>query len=812
MAQSQEAHCTIASQQGLFHAQKWGAKKQWDEKNAIKSGHEDVVDDGEIDPRFEIFPIVAANRPVSLAPSQMDKLAPQSRWLHQAAQADIKTLPTLVVTRAAWFALQNPRSPHFHRLVDHFANGLLALVENTSIHPHLVVMGQSLSPMRTHRMPLTDISPPHTPEDAVDIRQPLARAVQECFASFSDVNPNMDVHHTHSGIKDLVLIQPYVAHLLAQVQYRDPENGAPDARFLTNTRALDEDWLDKMRRLDGIVGSAATYMFTSDNATTARLVHIKSLNSRFSAELGAAMSRVEQGVWRHDQAIRALDANKLVQLIHPRLCDVPHTKALAKGMYVAPGAAVGQIALSVERVLEWREKGMTAILICQETGPADIAGMKASGGIVTMRGGITSHAGVIARVTGKPCITGPTDTLIHAKKGEVHFGNKILREGDVVTIDGESGQIHAGALALDSNIMPEGLSRILDWSDKYRDMTVRANAETVADAQAALTFGAQGVGLARTEHMLSTPERMLALRQMIFALTEKTRNIAIEQLSEFQMQDIADLFELMGDLPVCVRLFDPPLNEFAPRNAQELDDLVRSLELGGNSGGKDLARHIELLSEVNPMLGHRGCRLAITHPNILEMQIKACLKGAALGARRAGVSAKLEIMIPFVTSVREMRLMSDGVRSLIEKYRDELSQVQVKLGAMIELPRAALRAGDIAPFVDFFSFGTNDLTQTTLGISRDDSGAFLSEYARQGLMKNDPFVTLDRLGVGELIRIAVMRGRQSKPDLRIGICGEHAADPLSIEYLASLNVDYLSCSAYRLPTARLASSQIALQG
>jgi pyruvate,orthophosphate dikinase len=479
---------------------------------------------------------------------------------------------------------------------------------------------------------------------------------------------------------------------------------------------------------------------------------------------------------------------------------------LATGLGVSPGAASGGIVFTAEDAARWKARGRHVILVVTETGPADIDGMKAATGILTARGGMTSHAGVIARITGKPCVAGVRNLSVDPADMSCRIGDTVLRGGDRITIDGSDGSVYRGALPLSQPHIGGALGELLGWSDATRKIEVRANAETVEAARTALSFGAEGIGLARSEHMFFSRDRMVALRRMILSEDETDRKAALTGLVDFQTGDYSAIFSTMSGRPVTVRLFDPPLHEFLPRTEEDIDETARSLGLQLRA----LKLRLDRISEINPMLGHRGVRLVVTYPEILEMQVQALVAGARAAMDNGADPVALEIMVPFVSTAHEVTWVRERVMELVEAAGlPAAARRRFAFGTMIELPRAALRAADIARHVDFFSFGTNDLTQTTYGISRDDAPAFLSAYQRKGLYELDPFVTLDQKGVGELISTAIQRGRAANPALKIGICGEHAGDPASLSFLARLGIDYVSCAPYRVPVARLALAQAA---
>nr|WP_255714111.1 putative PEP-binding protein [Pelagibacterium xiamenense] len=535
----------------------------------------------------------------------------------------------------------------------------------------------------------------------------------------------------------------------------------------------------------------------------AQFLSARAVEVSAGAQLEAAVDRVDRKVWTPAEAVRRFNPSQLPQLLHPRLADGAGTEPLASGLGVSPGAASGEIVFSPEDAARVRARGRHCILVVMETGPGDIEGMKAATGVLTARGGMTSHAAVVARITGKPCVAGVKALQIDASSGTCRIGERSFAAGDKITIDGTEGQVFAGALPLSRPHIGGALSRLLDWADDSRTIAVRTNAETIEATRTALSFGAEGIGLARSEHMFFSSDRMLALRRLILSESEDDRATALEGLVDYQAADYAALFATMQNKPVNVRLFDPPLHEFLPRAEDDIEETASALGLSV----KALHARLERLVEVNPMLGHRGCRLIITYPEILSMQIRALVAGVEAAMDNQDQPVNLEIMVPFVTSAREVAWVKSRVRDLVgnaEVFREGAS---LAFGTMIELPRACLRAGDIAREVDFISFGTNDLTQTTYGISRDDAPAFLATYHRRALYDVDPFVTIDQRGVGELIRIAIERGRAVNPHLKVGICGEHAGEPRSLQFFSSLDIDYVSCSPYRVPVARMVLAQ-----
>jgi len=527
-----------------------------------------------------------------------------------------------------------------------------------------------------------------------------------------------------------------------------------------------------------------------------------------AAALKIAVDMVDEGLVSKADAIRRLDPAQLDQLLHPTLDPKAEREVIARGLPASPGAASGHIVFSAEDAEKWAKNGEKVILVRIETSPEDIGGMHVAQGILTSRGGMTSHAAVVARGMGKPCVSGAGDIKVDYKDKAMRALGVQLAEGDVVTIDGATGEVMKGAVATIQPKLTGDFARLMTWVDEIRTLGVRANAETPEDARAARRFGAEGIGLSRTEHMFFDPERILHMRQMILAPDEAARRVALAKLLPYQRADFVELFKIMDGLPITIRLLDPPLNEFLPHKDEEIAEIARD-------AGADLnlvrTRALDL-DEANPMLGHRGCRLGVTYPEIYEMQARAIFEAAAEVAK-AGVKVKPEIMIPLVGVKRELDLMKEIVdRTAAEVAKASGVKTRYMVGTMIELPRAALRAGEIAESAEFFSFGTNDLTQTTYGLSRDDAGYFLTQYLERGVIEHDPFIILDRDGVGELMRIGTERGRRTRPDLKVGICGEHGGDPASVRFCQEVWLDYVSCSPYRVPIAKLAAAQAALDG
>ena len=526
-----------------------------------------------------------------------------------------------------------------------------------------------------------------------------------------------------------------------------------------------------------------------------------------AASLRIAVEMAQEGLISKQDAVLRVNPASLDQLLHPTLDPKAPRTVLSKGLPASPGAACGVIVFSADEAESRAAKGEAVILVRIETSPEDIHGMHAARGILTTRGGMTSHAAVVARGMGRPCVAGAGGVAIDYGAQTLTAGGKTLRGGDTVTIDGATGEVFAGTVAMIEPSLSGDFATLMAWADEGRRMKVRANAETPLDADTARKFGAEGIGLCRTEHMFFDPERIGAVRQMIMASDEIGRRRALDKLLPFQRQDFTDLFRIMAGLPVTVRLLDPPLHEFLPHADAELAEVASAL-------GTDLDamhRRMSELSEANPMLGHRGCRLGVTFPEIYEMQARAIFEGALAIAEETGNAPVPEIMIPLVGTRKELEITRAQVdRIAKDVFAKAGKTLDYSVGTMIELPRAAIIADKIAEIADFFSFGTNDLTQTVFGLSRDDAGKFLPAYVEKGILPKDPFVSIDVEGVGEMVRIAAEKGRGTKPGLKLGICGEHGGDPASIAFCEQVGLDYVSCSPYRVPVARLAAAQAAL--
>jgi pyruvate, orthophosphate dikinase len=526
------------------------------------------------------------------------------------------------------------------------------------------------------------------------------------------------------------------------------------------------------------------------------------------AALRVAVEMAGEGLISKEEAVARIEPLALDQLLHPTIDPNADRQVLATGLPASPGAACGEIVFNSNEAEQARNAGRKVVLVRVETSPEDIHGMHAAEGVLTTRGGMTSHAAVVARGMGKPCVSGAGAIRVDYAAETISSGGRTLKKGDVITLDGSTGEVLVGAAPMLQPEVSGEFATLMGWADAVRRMKVRANAETPADARTAREFGAEGIGLCRTEHMFFDAERILAVREMILADDEKGRRAALAKLLPMQRQDFVELFEIMSGLPVTIRLLDPPLHEFLPHTEEEVAEVAAAM----GAPADKLRRRAAELKEFNPMLGFRGVRLAIAFPEIAEMQARAIFEAAVEAAKRTGRPITPEIMIPLVMTKAEFDLTKARIVAMAEAVAKETgAATPYQIGTMIELPRAALRAGDIAETAEFFSFGTNDLTQTTLGISRDDAGSFLGPYTAKGILPADPFVTLDREGVGELVRLAVERGRAVRPGLKLGICGEHGGDPASIAFCEEVGLDYVSCSPFRVPIARLAAAQAALR-
>jgi pyruvate,orthophosphate dikinase len=579
--------------------------------------------------------------------------------------------------------------------------------------------------------------------------------------------------------------------------------------------SLEESWPDIYKELYEIQEKLEKhYKDMQDLEFTIQEGKLWLLQTRNGKRTGAAMVKIamdmlEEGLIDEELAVLRNEPNKLDELLHPVFDpkELKNATTIAKGLPASPGAATGQLVFFADDAAEWGEEGKNVILARVETSPEDLKGMNVAKGILTARGGMTSHAAVVARGMGKCCVSGAGAVQINYREKTMTVEGKTFKEGDWVSLNGTTGEVYEGKVPTHEPELSGNFAQLMELSEKYTKMLVRTNADTPKDSKTARKFGAKGIGLCRTEHMFFEGDRITAMREMILATNEEGRRKALEKLLPIQREDFEGIFEAMQDLPVTVRLLDPPLHEFVPheeKNQQEMaDNLGVSLE--------EVKKTVDSLDETNPMLGHRGCRLGNTYPEITEMQARAIIE-AALNLKKKGIKTYPEIMIPLTGTIEEMKLQEEIVRNTVEKVFEEYNdKIDYLVGTMIEVPRAALTADKIAQSAEFFSFGTNDLTQMTFGYSRDDAGKFLPVYLNKGILKNDPFQVLDQEGVGQLVELGTKRGRSTKKDLKVGICGEHGGEPSSVEFCHRVGMNYVSCSPFRVPIARLAAAQAAIK-
>ncbi len=587
------------------------------------------------------------------------------------------------------------------------------------------------------------------------------------------------------------------ARILAKSDKPSLETVMPEifAEFSRATQLLERHYRD-MQDMEFTVERGKFWMLQTRNAKrTAK------------AALRIAVEMANDGLITRDEAILRIEPASLDQLLHPTLDPNAERKIIATGLPASPGAACGEIVFTSDEAETLKAAGKKVILVRVETSPEDISGMHAAEGILTTRGGMTSHAAVVARGMGKPCVSGAGTVRVDYAAQTLTAAGRTFKKGDIITVDGTAGQIMEGAVPMLEPELSGEFAVLMGWADAARRLKVRTNADTPADARIARQFGAEGIGLCRTEHMFFDNERIVAVREMILAGDEAGRRAALAKILPMQRSDFASLFEIMHGLPVTIRLLDPPLHEFLPHTAEEIAEVAAAM----GSSPEKLKRRADELHEFNPMLGFRGVRLAIAFPEIAEMQARAIFEGAVEAQKETGAPVIAEIMVPLVFSKRELDLVKARIDAMAEAVAKETGvTIPYHVGTMIELPRAALRAGEIAETAEFFSFGTNDLTQTTLGISRDDAGSFLGTYVQKGILPYDPFISLDQDGVGELVALAAERGRKTRSGIKLGICGEHGGDASSIAFCEKTGLDYVSCSPYRVPIARLAAAQAAL--
>ena len=587
--------------------------------------------------------------------------------------------------------------------------------------------------------------------------------------------------------------------------------GVTEADRAANYPSLEEAMPEMYRDLFAIQKKLDTYFKDmQDMEFTIQEGKLWMLQTRNGKRTGAAMVQIaidmlKEGLLDEKTALLRVEPNKLDELLHPVFDKkaIKAAKVLAKGLPASPGAATGQIVFFADEAEEWVAQGKNVVLVRIETSPEDLRGMNVAKGILTARGGMTSHAAVVARGMGKCCVSGAGALQIDYKLRTMTVGGKTFNEGDFISLNGTTGEVYEGKIATIDPELSGYFGELMEIADKYKRMSVRTNADTPKDAQIARNFGAQGIGLTRTEHMFFEGDRIKAMREMILADDVAGREKALEKLLPMQRSDFEGIFEAMAGYGVTIRLLDPPLHEFVPH--EEANQLEMAKEMGISV--EQIKQKVDGLHEFNPMLGHRGCRLGITYPEITAMQARAIIE-AAMNLKAKGVDARPEIMVPLVGTVAELKNQTEIIRATAEKvFAEKGDRIDYQVGTMIEIPRAALTADHIAAEADFFSFGTNDLTQMTLGYSRDDAGKFLPDYLNRGILKQDPFQVIDQNGVGLLMEIGVNRGRQTKPDLKIGICGEHGGEPSSVEFCDKLGMNYVSCSPFRVPIARLAAAQ-----
>ncbi len=567
------------------------------------------------------------------------------------------------------------------------------------------------------------------------------------------------------------------------------------AHFVTIAEKLEKHYRD-MQDLEFTIERGKLWMLqTRSGKRTAK------------AALKIAADMASEGLITREEAVLRIDPASLDQLLHPTIDPKAPRDVIGIGLPASPGAATGEIVFSSQDAEDAKAIGKKVILVRIETSPEDIHGMHAAEGILTTRGGMTSHAAVVARGMGKPCVSGAGSLRVDYRAGTLMAMGATFRKGDIVTIDGSTGQVLKGAVQMLQPELSGDFASIMGWADGIRRMKVRTNAETPADARTARSFGAEGIGLCRTEHMFFDGERIVAMREMILSDTEQGRRAALAKLLPMQRSDFVELFEIMAGLPVTIRLLDPPLHEFLPKSDEEIDEVATAMDVSADK----LRRRTEALHEFNPMLGHRGCRLAISYPEIAEMQARAIFEAAIEAGRTTGRLVVPEVMVPLVGLKKEFDFVKERIDAVARAVAEETGvTVEYLTGTMIELPRAAIRAHVIAESAEFFSFGTNDLTQTAFGISRDDASSFLETYRQKGIIDQDPFVSLDIDGVGELVELAAEKGRGTRPGIKLGICGEHGGDPASISFCESVGLDYVSCSPFRVPIARLAAARAAI--
>ncbi len=673
-----------------------------------------------------------------------------------------------------------------------------------------------------------------------DPREQLRMAIEAVFGSWMSERAVLyrRINHVPSGVRGTAVnIQSMVFGNMGETSgtgvafTRNPSTGAAEfyGEFLMNAQGEDvvagirtpqsieelgnvmpdvyAQLLGAKDALERHYGDMQDIEFTIENG---RLFMLQTRNGKRTAHAAVkiAVDLVNEGLLTREEALMKIDANALNQLLHPRIDTGARRDVVTRGLPASPGAACGRIVFSPQDAEEWVARGEKVILVRRETTPEDLGGMHVAEGILTAMGGMTSHAAVVCRGMGKCCVAGCASISVDKHLKVCAIGDLLLREGDVITLDGSTGEVMLGEMPMIKSEISGDFFEVMRWTDDIRAMRVRANADTPHDAAIAREFGAEGIGLCRTEHMFFDEARIDTVREMILARDLPTRVIALGKLLPFQREDFYGIFKAMNGYPVCIRLLDPPLHEFMPQTDGKIAELAVRMRVPF----EQLKLVTESLHEVNPMLGHRGCRLAVTFPEMYEMQVQAIIEAAIL-ARKEGIVVMPEIEMPLISSTNELKMLRELALRVIRKFEAQHGTLDFayKIGSMIELPRACLTADHLAEYADFFSFGTNDLTQTTWGISRDDVGKFMSEYLTQGVLERDPSETIDRRGVGELMRMGVEKARSAKPDIEIGICGEHGGEPASVEFCHSIDLNYVSCSPFRVPIARLAAAQAAIK-
>jgi pyruvate,orthophosphate dikinase len=582
------------------------------------------------------------------------------------------------------------------------------------------------------------------------------------------------------------------------------KNASEDGNSLeVNHPSVYKDIIEISNKLETHFKEVQDIEFTIENEEL-YLLQTRNAKRTAQASVKIAIDMVNEEVVTKAEALLMVDANNITNLLHPQFIESQDKKFFNKALNASPGAAVGEIVFDADKAEEEALKGRDVILVRDETSPEDIHGMHSSVGILTTKGGMTSHAAVVARGMGKPCVVGAENLTINLEEKTVTNGDIELEEGDLISLDGTLGEVYIGELKSEPPKPSEEFNTLMEWSDEFRRMKVRANAETTMDTTKALEFGAEGIGLCRTEHMFFEGERITPMREMIMSDSTQGRKRALKKLIKYQISDFESIFKLLKEKPITVRLLDPPMHEFLPKSDIEMTDLANVIGVTPTYVREMLLR----LSESNPMLGHRGVRLGLSYPEIYEMQVEAILKAAHNLHKSEGLTITPEIMIPLVMNASELKQMKEILLHKISKLEKKLKyEFSYTIGTMIELPSAALSSGSIAEHADFFSYGTNDLTQTTLGLSRDDASKFLNEYIDRDIFSIDPFVSIDVETVGKLVDISVQDGQKQNSDIKIGVCGEHAGEARSIHFLNTLGIDYISCSPFRIPTARLAAAQ-----